>query len=130
MTTWLCLLKSWQRKSGSQSLSYSHDRQRRGSTDDCWIGHFEINTVEYRSLQEELDVLTTLDREIINFVDEGSVVSEIEQADIFKEGIYSTMVKLQWRFNGLDNLWDLFESFIHKNSSFSDTERFNYLRSY
>ena len=48
-----------------------------------------------RSLQEKLEVLKTLDSKIINFVDEGSVVDEIEQADIFKEGIYSTTVKIE-----------------------------------
>ena len=48
-----------------------------------------------RSLQENLDVLMMLDSEIINLVDEGSVVDEIEQADIFKQGIYSTMVKIE-----------------------------------
>ena len=48
-----------------------------------------------RSLKEKLDVLTTLDGEIINLVDEGSVRDEIEQADTFKEGIYSTLVKIE-----------------------------------
>ena len=48
-----------------------------------------------RSLKEKLDVLTTLDGDIINLVDEGSVGDEIEQADTFKEGIYSTLVKIE-----------------------------------
>ena len=48
-----------------------------------------------RSLQEKLDILMILGSEIINLVDEGSVADEIEQADIFKEGIYSTMVKIE-----------------------------------
>ena len=48
-----------------------------------------------RSLKEKLDVLTTLDGETINLVDEGSVGDEIEQADTFKEGIYSTLMKIE-----------------------------------
>ena len=44
-----------------------------------------------RSLQEKLEVLKTPDSEIINLVDEGSVVDEIEQADIFKKAS-----SLQW----------------------------------
>ena len=52
-------------------------------------------TQSSRSLKEKLDVLTTLDNEIVNLVDEGAVADEIEQADTFKEGIYSTMVKIE-----------------------------------
>ena len=37
----------------------------------------------------------TRDSEIINLVNEGSVVDEIEQADNFKQGIYSTLVKIE-----------------------------------
>ena len=48
-----------------------------------------------RSLQEKLDVLKTLDGEILNLVEGGAVANEIEQADTFKEGIYSTMVRIE-----------------------------------
>lgn len=47
-----------------------------------------------RSLQEKLDVLKTLDSEILNLVDGDSVAEEIKQADTFKEGIYATIVKI------------------------------------
>lgn len=48
-----------------------------------------------RSLQEKLDILTMLDGEIVNFVDERSVADESEQVDISKEGIHSTIVKIE-----------------------------------
>ena len=45
-----------------------------------------------------------LDSEIVNLVDKGSVVDEIEQADTFKEGIYFTMVKLKYCAPPTDSL--------------------------
>ena len=46
------------------------------------------------SLNEKLDVLTKLDSEIIDLVDEGSVAGEIDQAYIFKEGIYLSLIHI------------------------------------
>ena len=47
-----------------------------------------------KSLQEKLDVLKTLDSEILDLVDDEAVEEEIEQADTFKEGIYATIIKI------------------------------------
>ena len=47
------------------------------------------------SLQEKLDILMMLDSKIVNLVDKGSVIDEIEQADTFKESIYFTTVKIE-----------------------------------
>ena len=46
------------------------------------------------SLQEKLETLKLLDGEIIDLIEEDHLVEEIEQADGFKEGIYSAMVKI------------------------------------
>ena len=46
------------------------------------------------SLQEKLDTLKLLDSEILGLIDEGELTSEIEQADAFKEGIYTAMIKI------------------------------------
>ena len=47
-----------------------------------------------KSLQEKLDVLKTLDIEILDLVDDEAVEEETEQADTFKEGIYATIIKI------------------------------------
>ena len=46
------------------------------------------------SLQEKLDTLKRLDKEIIDLLEEDKFEDEIQQADSFKEGIYSAMVKI------------------------------------
>ena len=60
------------------------DRQRSASTCDCSSDTLILR----RSLQEKLNVLTTLHSKIVNLVEEGSVADEIEQTDACKEGIY------------------------------------------
>ena len=47
-----------------------------------------------KSLQEKLDVLKTLDSEILDLVEDEAVEEEIEQADTFKEGIYATIIRI------------------------------------
>ena len=48
------------------------------------------------SLREKLDTLRQLDSEIVNLLeDEAAVVDDIEQADTFKEGVYSTMIRIE-----------------------------------
>ena len=49
------------------------------------------------SLQEKLDTLKLLDSEMLGLIDEGELTSEIEQADAFKEGIYTAMIKIDKR---------------------------------
>jgi len=46
------------------------------------------------SLQEKLENLKLLDREMLDLIEEGELTSEIEQADTFKEGIYTAMIKI------------------------------------
>ena len=46
------------------------------------------------SLQEKLDTLKRLDEEIIELLEEDKFDDEIEQADSFKEGIFTAMVKI------------------------------------
>ena len=46
------------------------------------------------SLQEKLETLKLLDGEILGLVDKGDLISEIEQADNFKEGIYTAVIKI------------------------------------
>ena len=47
------------------------------------------------SLQEKLDVLKQLDGEILDLVDESSVAEEIEQADEFKEDVYTILIGIE-----------------------------------
>ena len=49
------------------------------------------------SLQEKLDTLKLLDSEMLGLIDEGELTSEIEQANAFKEGIYTAMIKIDKR---------------------------------
>ena len=43
-----------------------------------------------------MDTLRQLDSEIVNLLeDEAAVVDNIEQADTFKEGVYSTMIRIE-----------------------------------
>ena len=51
------------------------------------------------SLQEKLETLKLLDGEILGLIDEGELTSEIEQADAFKEGIYTAVIKIDKRVN-------------------------------
>ena len=119
------------------------------------------------SLQEKLEVLRQLDAEILELTDEEGLVDEIEQADLFKEGIYTIaatpiapptpgtppttprastetptepierrvkLPKLSLKsFNGdittWTTFWDSYESAIHSNTSLSDIDKFNYLKS-
>ena len=46
------------------------------------------------SFQEKLETLKLLDGEVLGLVDEGGLTSEIEQADDFKEGIYTAVIKI------------------------------------
>ena len=45
------------------------------------------------SLQEKLETLRQLDREILDLTEEDRLVDEIEQVDIFEEGIYMVITK-------------------------------------
>ena len=47
------------------------------------------------SLQEKLEVLKRLDGEILELTGEDDLVDEIEQADLFKEGVYTALVKIE-----------------------------------
>ena len=47
------------------------------------------------SLQEKLEMLRQLDSEILDLTEEDHLVDEIEQADIFKEEIYTAITKLR-----------------------------------
>lgn len=47
------------------------------------------------TLSEKLETLKILDTEILDMVDEGDMVNEIEQADEFKEGVYAILVKIE-----------------------------------
>ena len=47
------------------------------------------------SLQEKLDTLKQIDGEIIELTEEGDLENEIQQADTFKDSVYSAMVRLQ-----------------------------------
>ena len=44
-----------------------------------------------RSIEEKLTVLNHLDEEILEIVDEGAVTDDIEQSDLFKEGILTAI---------------------------------------
>ena len=46
------------------------------------------------SLQEKLETIKLLDGEMLGLIDEGDLTSEIEQADDFKEGIYTVVIKI------------------------------------
>ena len=46
------------------------------------------------SLREKLKVIKTLDSEIVEVVEETHLVDEIEQADLYKVRIYSTLIKI------------------------------------
>ena len=46
------------------------------------------------SLREKLDVIKTLDGEILDLVEERDLADEIDQADLYKEKIYSTLIKI------------------------------------
>ena len=83
------LIKAGHKASATRMMGSAEDLLKTSGSDTSRLTQLS------RSLQEKLDVLTTLDSEIINLAAEGSVVDEIEQADIFKEGIYSTMVKIE-----------------------------------
>ena len=45
------------------------------------------------TLSEKLEVLKTLDAEILDLVEEGDMAEEIDQADEFKEKMYAVMVR-------------------------------------
>ncbi len=49
------------------------------------------------SLQEKLETLKVLDGEVLDLVEEESLADEIEQADLFKEGIYAAMINIEKR---------------------------------
>ena len=52
------------------------------------------------SLQEKLETIGKLDDELFELIDdEGELTSEIDQADIFKQSIYGTLVKLDDQLN-------------------------------
>ena len=51
------------------------------------------------SLQEKLETIKLLDGEMLGLVDEGDLTSEIEQADDFKEGIYTAVIKIDKTVN-------------------------------
>ena len=46
------------------------------------------------SLQEKLETIKLLDGEMLGLVDEGDLTLEIEQANDFKEGIYTAVIKI------------------------------------
>lgn len=46
------------------------------------------------SLREKLEVIKTLDGEILELVKEDDLADEIDQADLYKEKIYSTLIKI------------------------------------
>ena len=46
------------------------------------------------TLSEKLKVLKHLDSEILDMVEEDQVDGEIDQLDVFKEGVYSVMVRI------------------------------------
>ena len=48
-----------------------------------------------QSLQEKLETLKLLDGEILELVEEDDIITEIEAADPFKEGIYASMIKIE-----------------------------------
>ena len=116
------------------------------------------------SLEEKLETLKQLDTEMLELTGEEELENEIQQADEFKDEIYSALVKLrpasvsapvlvtttsrvlppsddriklpkltippfegditQWM-----PFWDSYDSAIHKNSSLTGIDKFNYLRS-
>ena len=51
------------------------------------------------SLQEKLETIKLLDGEMLGLIDEEELTSEIEQADAFKEGIYTAVIKIDKRVN-------------------------------
>lgn len=60
--------------------------------------HPDVSTLTQikMSLREKLDTLRQLDGEIVNLLDdEAAVVDDIEQADTVKEGVYSTMIRIE-----------------------------------
>ncbi|XP_065895078.1 uncharacterized protein [Dysidea avara] len=46
------------------------------------------------SLQEKLETIKILDGELLDIVEESELATEIEQADGFKEGIYTAIIKI------------------------------------
>ena len=117
-----------------------------------------------RSLEEKLEDITILDREIVALIDGEELTKEIEEADAFKENIFRALAKIDSNlrehsrteasdrpsrasassqaklpklelrpFNGdvtqWMTFWDSFKSAVHDNSSISDVDKFNYLRS-
>ena len=46
------------------------------------------------SLREKLEVIKSLDREILELVKEDDLVDKIDQADLYKEKFYSTLIKI------------------------------------
>ena len=46
------------------------------------------------SIQEKLETIKQLDGEILELIEEDDLATEIEQADSFKEGIYSSMIRI------------------------------------
>ena len=46
-------------------------------------------------LREKLETLKTLDAEILDLVKEDDLADEIEQADGFKKGLYSVLVRIE-----------------------------------
>ena len=44
--------------------------------------------------REKLEVIKTLDGEILELVKEDDLANEIDQADLYKENIYSTLIKI------------------------------------
>ena len=47
------------------------------------------------SLEEKLTVRNSFDREILDLVDESAVTDEIEQSDIFEEGVYEVLIEIE-----------------------------------
>ena len=118
-----------------------------------------------RSLEEKLEDITILDREIVALIDgEEELTKERKEADAFKANIFRALVKIDSNlrehsrteasdrpsrasassqaklpklelhpFNGdvtqWMTFWDSFKSAVHDNSSISDVDKFNYLRS-
>ena len=47
------------------------------------------------SLEDELETIKQLDGEMLELTEDDKVVDEIEQADLFKEGIYTAIVRIE-----------------------------------
>ena len=110
------------------------------------------------SLEEKLTTLRQLDAEILELTGEDDLEAEIQQADEFKDGIYTAIVKLRpgtapttpmmaapprappppdsrTKLPKLvippfeGEICDSYESAIHRNTGLTGIDKFNYLRS-